>query len=179
MNNIFVCLLVLVLIYYFSERKTKNAHRSVKRDPRLYIDLNMNNLCKPLKAVGEPDVGKDVPKLSTCQQEKIRECPPVLSTEDQLYEQKKLYNELKLQMEDKTPTYSFTNTDRYLLDSDTAIGDDSFTLGMINNGKKSKESLDSRALWTKNSLIPYLAEELAEHENANGWWDDDDLEALM
>lgn len=55
-------------------------------------------------------------------------------------------------------------------------GDDILAKHVAHNQKKSKQSLDNRSLWNKNSLIPYLEEELEEHANSR-WWDDDNLES--
>lgn len=196
MHNILIYVLVLILIYYLIDNKIatlspsdleSNANTNAKD---MYLNLNMSGLCAPLNGKdSKEDSKEDSVVLNDCQKEIIKGCPPTKSLADQLFDQKKLYNELKLQLEDKTQPYRYTNTDRYIidnrLDSDFGIdsshpqGDDKFTVGMRNNGKKSQEALYNRSLWTKNSLIPYLAEELAEHENAGGWWDCDDLEAEM
>jgi hypothetical protein len=56
------------------------------------------------------------------------------------------------------------------------VGDDRLAKHVSHNQKKSKQSLDNRSLWNKNSLIPYLEEELEEHANSR-WWDDDSLES--
>lgn len=100
----------------------------------------------------------------------------VRSIDDQLAEQKKLYNELKLKYEDTSQPYKYTNSDLYLVDSPPNTGDDVFTSAMMATQKKNKDSLDARSQWNKNSLVPYLEEELNEHENSNGWWQNSDLE---
>lgn len=55
---------------------------------------------------------------------------------------------------------------------DDGNGDNKLTAHVSHNQKKSKQSMDNRSMWSKNSLIPYLEEELQEHANSR-WWDDD------
>jgi hypothetical protein len=63
----------------------------------------------------------------------------------------------------KTPTY---------------YGDDALTAQMLDNGKRDKRAMTTRALWDKNSFKPYIEQELREHE-ASVWWESDALDTQM
>lgn len=98
------------------------------------------------------------------------------SKDTELLKIKKQFNELKLEVEDDSTQYRFSNSDRYLIDNKVEDGDDALTTQMLHMGSKNKEAIINRAMYSKNSLIPYLEEELNQYENAYGWWDDGDLE---
>lgn len=176
MGNYLIFILIIVLIYYISD------YNATRAELPLYFDLNMSKICKSLDDNKDDKDDKDVDikkGLSACQKEKIKSCLPEKSIETQLFEQKKKVEELTLQLADNTPTYRFSKHDRYFLDNGYTGGDDKFTERMQAMSKKSKEAVIARSMWSKNSLIPYLEEELQMHENSGGWWEDQNLEIDM
>ncbi len=54
-------------------------------------------------------------------------------------------------------------------------GDDNLTYRMHEMGQKNKQAMDNRAMFDKNSFLPYIEEELRSHSNSI-WWDDETLE---
>jgi hypothetical protein len=54
-------------------------------------------------------------------------------------------------------------------------GDDALTKRMLEQGNRSKQSIDIRAKFDKYSLLHYFDEELDSHANSV-WWDNDSLE---
>jgi len=115
-------------------------------------------------------------KLKKCEDK----CIPKKSLADQLFEQKMLYEELKLKYEDPTPEYRYSTTDRYIIDSGVEpVADDKLAFKMKDTGGRAQEAANSRSCYGKNSLIPFIEEEIEEHANSYGWWDDNDLEDEM
>ncbi len=54
-------------------------------------------------------------------------------------------------------------------------GDDKLVYKMYDMGQRNKQALTNRALWNKNSLLPYFEEELRNHADSI-WYDDETLE---
>jgi hypothetical protein len=99
---------------------------------------------------------------------------------DQLFEQKQLYEELKLKVDDTSPPYRYSTTDRYIIDTGVdPVADDKLAFKMKDTGSRAQEAADSRSLYGKNSLLPFIEEEMEEHANSYGWWDDEDLEQVF
>lgn len=70
------------------------------------------------------------------------------------------------------PSENLKEIDHLDIEINNGNGDNKLTAHVSHNQKKSKQSMDNRSMWSKNSLIPYLEEELKEHANSR-WWDDD------
>jgi hypothetical protein len=156
MVNYFIIVLLLVLIYLcvYKQARAKDEYSRT---------LNRLGSEEELIADNEGD------KIKKCEQK----CKPVKSLADQLFEQKKLYEELKLKYEDNTPAYRYSTTDRYIIDTGVEpVADDKLASKMKDTGGRAQEAADSRSLYGKNSLIPFIEEELNEHANSYGWWDD-------
>ena len=62
-----------------------------------------------------------------------------------------------------------------LYDEFVEPGDNALSLRMLEMGKKAKQSIDNRAKFDKNSIQPYIEEELRMFSNSR-WWEDDSLE---
>lgn len=122
---------------------------------------------------------EDIEDMEDMEDKKIKKCKDKCiepkSLADQLFEQKKLYEELKLRYEDKVPSYRYSTTDRYILDTgEEPIADDKLAFKMKDSGGRAQEAKDSRSLYGKHSLAPFIEEELNEYADAYGWWDDDE-----
>jgi hypothetical protein len=96
---------------------------------------------------------------------------------NQLTKQQQMDNELRNKYE--TPDeikYNYFASDRYIMDPNyKPVGDDVFTTRTIENGKRSKQAIDNRIMWSTHALIPYLEEEMRDHSKSI-WWDDDALD---
>lgn len=95
------------------------------------------------------------------------------SCENKLFEAKQKYNKLKLQMDDPEPndiSYLFYDNSRYDIKDD-----DGLTMRMMEMGKKNKQAIMNRAMWNKNSFLPYIEDELRMHSESI-WYDNDLLE---
>lgn len=164
MINYFIIILLLVLIYLvFSVYKRTCAYDEYSR--------NLNIVMPKTKSIGddEDDESIEDDKIKKCEEK----CTPEKSLADQLFEQKKIYDELKLKCEDTTPQYRYSTTDRYIIDTGVEpVADDKLAFKMKDTGSRAQEAADSRSLYGKNSLIPFIEEELNEHANCYGWWDD-------
>lgn len=179
MQDFIILILVIILIYFIF--KSNNYDERTKP---MYFDLKIRDICS---AVGSKDSSIDdkdaeapnsEAKIESCKKKAIDKCTPKKSIEDQLYDQKKLYEDLKLKIADPNPTFRYSSDDRYLFDNGyNPTADDKLTIKMKDVGGKAQEATVARSMWSKNSLIPYLEEELEEHAGAYGWWDaDEDLE---
>lgn len=160
MLNYFIIILLLVLIYLvFGVYKRACAYDEYSR--------TLSRVMSEAKPIEDSDDEDD--KIEKCEEK----CTPKKSLEDQLYEQKKIYEELKLKCEDTTPAYRYSTTDRYIIDTGVEpVADDKLAFKMKDAGGRAQEAADARSLYGKNSLIPFIEEELNEHANACGWWDD-------
>jgi len=208
MISYWIIILVIILIFYIGEDSGLSKRSGLTFQSYIYgyiptkdnnpynFDIDMSKICDSVGNCSKNDSDKSDDKpgkisrekilenLNDCEKKAIGSCPPEKSLETQLFEQKELIKNLKLELEDKTPKYRFSKSDRYFLDNDpdagdyrnissnsinvTDIGDDKITAQMLVMGGRSKESLDNRSLWSKNALIPYLEEELKMHENSYG-----------
>jgi len=141
----------------------------------------MKDICTNIEKSGDngstdANNGSNDEELKKCKDK----CVPKKSLADQLFDQKMLYEELKLKYEDNTPAYRYSTTDRYIIDTGAEpVADDKLVSKMKDTGCRAQEAADSRSLYGKNSLIPFIEEELEEHANSYGWWDDNDLEDDM
>lgn len=190
MDNYIVFIVIIILVFLLSDYKRYNPNEVYRRrenytsDQPLYFNLDIDKVCKQ-SSKDEPKDLRDIDEetrykyLNECQKEKVKTCPLEKSLEEQLEEQKQMVKNLKLELEDKTPLYDYNKSDRYFIDPDTPSGDQQYALRMQEMMKRSKQSMDNRSKWSTNSLIPYIEEELQMHANSGGWWDSDELEALM
>jgi 7,8-dihydro-6-hydroxymethylpterin-pyrophosphokinase len=123
-------------------------------DKSTYLNINIKDICKNLDNESKK-ASKEVKEL-----------------QNKLDEQKELYDALrsKYEKEDEKKSDLFDN------DPVGLVGDDIFTNRVVEMNKRSKESMDNRAMWDKNTFTPYLEEELQEHENSQSWWEDPDIE---
>lgn len=185
MHNSFIIVIILMIIitiYYNTFMSGRFLYMSDKPDDKqldkpgdkpIYLNLNIKDICQNLNSSKD---GISPPMVSDEKNADTKDDKPLA---DQLADQKKLYNELKLKCEDNSPVYRYTNSDLYLVDNKpNNTGDDVFTSRMIDMGLQAKAATDARSMWSKNSLIPYLEEELEEHADSQ-WWDDDSLENLF
>jgi hypothetical protein len=167
-ENLVTILLILLLIYHIYFYSNLFQRKPIKVDENLYFNLNMKDICSAMDKSDKNDKSCEKPKTKSCS--------------DQLFDMTKQYNELKLQLDDteNTPeTYSFYNSDRYLIDPGNKTGDDVLMQAMIDTQKKNKQSIDNRSMWEKSSFLPYIEEELRQHENSVWWESDNDLEAIF
>ncbi len=199
-------IIIIFLLLYINELRTEKLYKSylagqndLSTSPdrvvidrnidengikNLNVNIDMENICNTVRANGSgiTDEQKAVcPELeneSECVKEARKKCPKEKSLADQLFEQKQLFNNLKLQYEDTSPSYKFMRNDRYITDDNELLADDKLTIKMLDSGEKAQKSLTARALMGKNSFIPHLESELASAEAAR-WWDDDNLEAAF
>jgi hypothetical protein len=140
-----IAALLLIILY--------KIHVDAQHDHPLYVDINVKELCKTAGAHGGEPHSKGCDSL--------------------LAEEKKKYNELLLKYEDPEPNsvdFLYHNDDDHPL-----LGDDKLTFKMLDSGKKNKRAMLNRAMWDKNSFIPYLEEELQNHSESI-WWDDETLD---
>lgn len=196
MNNYLILIIVIFLIFIlFNDAgfMPKNKHHKPVTQSQIqpmYFNIDMNKICDKLgdndkdDKQGDAKNDKKYEKLNSCEKQAVKTCPPEKPLETQLFEQKELVRKLKLQLDDKTPTYRYSKSDRYFMDNElnqggNVTGDDKFVVQMQAMMRRPKESLDARSMWSKNSLIPFLEQELQMHEGAYGWWEDQDLDAIM
>jgi hypothetical protein len=172
MTNYFL-LAIIILLIYLIVKSNKNVQNDLG-----YFDINIKDICKNIDNAKKVDTNKlDV--NTDCEKRVRSECPPEKTTEDQLFEEKKKFNELKLKCDDKTPPYSFYKDDRYLiLDTPAMTLDEKLAIKMQESGHKAQDSMVNRAMYDKNSFLPYIEEELNEHANSI-WWEDDDLDPIF
>ena len=166
MLNYFIIILLLVLIYLvFGVYKQQCSYGEYSRE----LNRIMSE-AKPIEDNSDEDAVIEN-MIKTCEDK----CTPEKSLADQLFEQKKLYEDLKLKYEDTTPEYRYSTTDRYIIDTGAEpVADDKLAFKMKDVGGRAQEAADSRSLYGKNSLIPFIEEELNEHANACGWWEDNE-----
>ena len=190
MHNYLVFIVAIILVLYLTEIGRKNPSRervmqSRKITSPIYFNIDMNKLCG---ASGIINTGENntvtsdeekYAKLNSCEKKMVKTCPPEKSKDTQIYEQKEIIKNLKLELGDNTPAYRFSKSDRYFLDNGYEGGDDKFVRQMQVMGGRAKEAATARSLWSKNTFIPYLEEELQMHENSGGWWEDQNLENEM
>jgi hypothetical protein len=190
-----VVLIIIYMLFELNQRDAKDIKKQVLKDiiksqnaqqsvQPIYFNMDLNKICGAAtkdKKADDEDPDAKYKNLSECERSKIKMCPKEKTIEEQLEEQKQLVKNLQLQINDKTPLYDFNKNDRYFIDTelDMSNGDDIFAMKMQDIGRKPKEATIARSMWSKNSLIPYLEEELQMHENSCGWWEDENLEALM
>jgi len=166
MHDAIIFILILIIIYYVCKNETTNK---ANIDVPIYYNLGISDICKSIdKKETAP------PELSECEKEQIKKCPPKKSLETQLFDQKKLNAELKLELENKELPYKNDDSDRYLGNTCYLSGSDLFATKLLENGKKNQDAIINRTLWTKNSFIPYLEEELQAGENL-AWWNSNEL----
>lgn len=131
----------------------------------LYANFNIKDICRELAKNDAVDDAVDVNDPTIPQ-----------TPEEQVADLKQKNMELKLKLEDHDSPYSYKNNDLFLVDDKKNIGDDVFTLKMLEMSKKNKQAIDARSMWSKESLLPWYEEELEEHSNGNAWWESSDLE---
>lgn len=149
-------LVILVVLVLFKFSETRDVH---KRDP-IYINMNMRDACKKADDAYDNAVKKIAEKDKS-------------SCEKKLSDERRKYNELVLKYTDANP--DAINHLYYDRSDDPIMGDDKLTYKMMHMSQKNKQALTNRALWSKNSFIPYLEEELQSHAESI-WWDDETLE---
>lgn len=165
----FILILILIFVYYEykSNQHNHSFHRYHRGSNPLNVELNMHDICKAVNKTSMTDSDG-----------KSKQCPKEEELAKQLDEQKQMTNELKLKYEvDPIQPYRFSDNDRFLLDSKYLLADDRLALKMKDTGSRGQEAANSRALWSKNNLVPYLEHELSNAANSGGWWEDDQLEA--
>lgn len=153
--NIIILLTILLLIFcVYSNPRPKTSP--------IYLNINMSDVCKKVDEIrtdNKNDGQNDGQNDSEC--------------ENKLFDIKQKYNKLKLRVDDPEP-----NDLKYLINNESRDGlkdDDNLTARMMNMGKKNKEAIINRALWNKNSFLPYIEDELRMHSESI-WYDNDDLE---
>ncbi len=151
--NIIIILLVLILICHIFYKPVKNNS--------VYLNVNMTDICKKIedKSEKQDNLEKRKNKKESC--------------ENQLFDIKQKYNQLKLKTDDPDPndiSYLFYDNSRYDIKDD-----DNLTMRMMEMGKKNKQAIINRAMWNKNSLLPYFEDELRMHSESI-WYDNDLLE---
>lgn len=159
---IIIILLTIMLLYYnmfyhqyqYMSDKKDTSSVSSNLDKSTYLNINIKDICKSL----------DTESKKTSNE--------VKELKHKLDEQKELYEALraKYEKEDVKKSDLFDN------DPIGLVGDDVFTNRLVDMNKKSKEAMDNRTMWDKNTFTPYLEEELQEHENSQSWWEDPDIE---
>jgi hypothetical protein len=149
---VFLTLIFYLHTFYF------NGHGRVV--PGIYMNIDLRDVCKKVEQNDAknassasieptPDQSKPAPDQSKPASDQSKPTAPDISDDiERLY-------------------YGISN---YPL-----TGDDSLTYRMYDMGQKNKHAIMNRAMWDKNSLIPYLEEELRDHANSI-WWDDETLE---
>ncbi len=155
--NIIIVLLVLILIYHVFYKPIKNSP--------IYLNVNMSDVCKKIDNLDKDDDKKQ--NLNKNNKEDEMRC------ENQLFDIKQKYNQLKLKTDDPEPndiSYLFYDNSRYNIKDD-----DGLTMRMMEMGKKNKQAIINRAMWNKNSLLPYFEDELRMHSESI-WYDNDLLE---
>lgn len=169
-----VAIFVGILVWFLKNYLFKtNTHES---PPPIYFNVNIGDICKGVSenvcADGEStnkailgDMGKHIEVGSNIINGETGKAPP---NEDY----KKKYQELLLKNMDQPDNVDllYYGGDEYILQ-----GDDKLTYKMIDMSMRNKHAINNRALWNKNSLLPYFEEELRSHENSI-WWDDDTLD---
>lgn len=180
-----VLILVLIIIYLMNKHNMFSypvIESNVSNVKPLYFNVNMKDICSSAAKQDDKNVEKKSEKMTACEKQVRQACPPEKTTEDLLFEERKKYNELKLKYEDDSAPYSVYKDDRYLFsqsENATLTGDDKLVIKMKDSGGRAQEAIINRAKFDKNSLLPYFMEELEDHANANGWWEDETLEQLM
>jgi hypothetical protein len=158
MTNYFIIILLIILIYLLIRYN----------EGPISFKLNIKN-----DTLSDPEDPEDIDEdtVKKCEEK----CTPTKSLADQLFDEKKINEELRLKYEDKTPAYRYSTTDRYIIDTGVEpVADDKLAFKMKESGGRALEAADSRSLYGKNSLLPFIEEELEEHANSYGWWDDDE-----
>lgn len=153
--SIIIILLVLILI-------THIFYKPIKKEP-IYLNINMADVCRKIDNSRKSD-----DEVKENDDEKGKD-----SCENKLFEAKQKYNKLKLQMDDPEPndiSYLFYDNSRYDIKDD-----DGLTMRMMEMGKKNKQAIMNRAMWNKNSFLPYIEDELRMHSESI-WYDNDLLE---
>jgi len=164
------------------DKEVKPDVKPGKNTKPIFLNLNIKDICQNLNFADDgippqaPTIAVSNDNIPADKSADPTDSAPK-SLADQLFDQKKMYNELKLKYDDVAPVYRYTNSDLYLVDNQPQTGDDVFTNRMLDMGMQAKVATDARSMYTKNSLIPYLEEELEEAAGTNGWWDADQLES--
>lgn len=140
-------ILILVLVYITLKQNNK---------PAIYLNLDLNKL-------------NNTPGDEKCSQEYEKKIKEIQSQYDT---QKKRADELYMKYANPDPNAIENAWEEVYA---YPKGDDKFTMKMLDTGSRAQESQTNRALWSKNSMIPYLATELDMHENSI-WWENDALE---
>ncbi len=135
-----------IYIYHLEDRRNCSVSD-------IYMNLDLKNICKKAEQVNV----KDSPSKE--EQQNIAQSTSQSEITDS-YESE-CYNDIDNLYHGKS---------NYPLS-----GDDNLTYRMYDMGQKNKHAIINRAMWDKNSLIPYLEEELRTHANSI-WWDDETLE---
>lgn len=153
MNSIILLTILLLILCFYPKYRPDTSP--------IYLNINMSDVCKKV------DDSEIIPSQKNDINSINKKC------ENELFDIKQKYNKLKLIVDDPEPDDIL-----YLMNSDSRYnikGDDSLTSRMMNMGKKNKEAIINRAMWNKNSLLPYLEDELRMHSESI-WYDNEDLE---
>jgi hypothetical protein len=129
--------------------------------------MDINKACQRADRDLDEDVKREIEQLKKDNNAKLEECQKKQTAE------KKRGDNLYLKYGDPQPNsldYLYLNNDDFPIQ-----GDDKLTYKMIDMSMRNKQSMINRALWNKNSLLPYFEEELKNHANSV-WYDDDALE---
>ena len=157
-----IIILLLVLLYKIQFSACKGDEESHKHTDS-YFNIKLDDICR--------NVNSNIEETASNGQKVVNKEKEVC--EKQLLEEKKRYNNLKLDYADKDSNaldFLYQNNDDYPLQ-----GDDKLMYKMYEMGKKNKQAMINRAMWNKNSFLPYIEEELQSHA-ASIWWDDETLE---
>lgn len=158
METILAIIIICFILYM-------NYSNTIKQP--LYLNMNIREMCQKADNTIDEDTKKSIEKMQKEYAKNLDECKTKVSAE------KKRANDLFLKYGDTEPN----NIDfLYYGNSDYPLsGDDKLAYRMYDLGQKNKQAITNRALWNKNSLLPYIEQELRDHSNSI-WWDDETLE---
>jgi hypothetical protein len=158
--EIIIVILVLFVIFYFHQSYTQ-------QQPPIYLNMNMRDMCQKADRNIDDDIKNDILKMQKENEKKLDDC------RKKYIDEKKRGDRLYLKYGDPEP-----NSIDFLYygnDNSPLYGDDKLTYRMYAMSQKNKQALVNRAMWNKNSILPYFEEELRNHADSV-WWDDDTLE---
>lgn len=158
MQVIIIILLVLVIIYITRPNDVRDS---------MYLNMNLHDMCKHADNGIDADMKREIEKLKKEYSNKLDACQKKYTDE------KKRGDQLYLKYGDPEP--NSVDFLYYGNDTNPILGDDKLAYRMHDMGQKNKHAMINRAMWNKNSAIPYFEEELNSHANSI-WYDDDTLD---
>lgn len=168
--------------YLFKDKNKETSQIESIKTSKCKNNTCKNNTClyqndTSLKISQDNSTDIEVPNDMSLKISQKSEIPLPGTKLEQSNESDKLPDD-KHYMQPKNPNYDMSGID-FLYDRTQEMGDDKYTAANLHFSRKPKEAALFQYRWGVNSLRPWFAQELNDHENSIWWEDFGDLQQYM